>query len=1201
LKLVVKNPKSIINPLLLRKSIRQDDFEYFKRALVEYKTELSIQLANKQSEPDMVTNVLKPFFSALNYLAQRLGQDGQSGIDLAIIKEHNPVVIIEAKKPNSDGMINELDVNKRSFHEAILYFMREREKGNNSIFHIVITDFYQFFIFDAQDFDRFFWQNKQIKKIYDTYTSPSLLGNKTKDFYDAIAREIQKQKIDLLDSERISCAYFSVKEDNSDKELISIYKLLTKDFLLKEFNPNDANSLNKEFYNELLYILGLEEVKIGGKKQITRAKNTQHGTFYENINNKLTQYKKPNDFETIINLIIIWVNRILFLKLLESQIVKWTDNPNNQFLHSSKVSQFDELEALFFEVLAKPVSERNTAEFNHIPYLNSSLFEIHKDEQLGITISNLMDGLKVEYYAKTAIKDNQSHQKTGKVSTLSYLLEFLDAFDFANDTNTEIVHDTKSLINASVLGLIFEKINGYKDGSFYTPSFITMYMAKETIEQTIINKFNALKNWHCKTLTDLYNKIEDKQEANAIINSITICDPAVGSGHFLVSALNEFLRIKSLLGILLDETGKRLKDYSISIENDELIIQNDDGELFEYKKSSTTKTRIQKTLFQEKQKIIENCLFGVDINPNSVNICRLRLWIELLKNAYYKPDGTLDTLPNIDINIKCGNSLISRFNLIDEIKMEGMNNEIITYKNHVKAYKENLDSKHALMQSIADIKKVFSETLMSCHRTTKELHSKLSEYIAKYGYTGLDKKLALTKELRHLAFDLELMGRHASFFDVIEPAQKKQIQLLEAALLAVKEVENGVIYQNAFEWRFEFPEVLNDEGDFIGFDIVIGNPPYGVDFDENSKKILIENYTSVEHQLEAYSLFIEKSASILRKKGLLSVIIPSTWLNQNHYLQLRKYMMNKFSFHSLFLFRFPVFLEATVESSIFTGCLDILDSNIIKYATIDNQDAFSENKFNLITQKEWKENIENGFNLTISSEHLKVVKLLEKNSVKLETIADVIVGIKPYQTGKGMPKQITEDVKNRIYDAKYKKDENYQQYIVGANITKYEVISDSEKWIKFGKNLAEPRESLNFNQKKIVIRQTSDRVIAAIDEKNLLNLNNVHNIVLNNTYSISYETLTLILNSSLIDIYYTYLVPEKGRVFAEVKGVNLRKLPIKIPNPKQDNDLKNGYLALLELKKQNNNDTTQLEQELDAMVYALYALTEDEINIIEAR
>jgi hypothetical protein len=533
--------------------------------------------------------------------------------------------------------------------------------------------------------------------------------------------------------------------------------------------------------------------------------------------------------------------------------------------------------------------------------------------------------------------------------------------------------------------------------------------------------------------------------------------------------------------------------------------------------------------------------------------------------------------------------------------MEGMNNEIITYKNHVKAYKENLGSKHKLMQSISDIKKVFAETLMSCHRTTKELHSKLSEYIAKYGYTGLDKKLALTKELRHLAFDLELMGRHASFFDVIEPAQKKQIQLLEAALLAVKEVENGVIYQNAFEWRFEFPEVLNDEGGFIGFDIVIGNPPYGVDFDENSKKILIENYTSVEHQLEEYSLFIEKSASILRKKGLLSVIIPSTWLNQNHYLQLRKYMMNKFSFHSLFLFRFPVFLEATVESSIFTGCLDILDSNIIKYATIDNQDAFSENKFNLITQKEWEENIENGFNLTISSEHLKVVKLLEKNSVKLETIADVIVGIKPYQTGKGMPKQITEDVKNRIYDAKYKKDENYQKYIVGANITKYEVVSDSEKWIKFGKNLAEPRESLNFNQKKIVIRQTSDRVIAAIDENNLLNLNNVHNIVLNNTYSISYETLTLILNSSLIDIYYTYLVPEKGRVFAEVKGVNLRKLPIKIPNPKQDNDLKNGYLALLELKKQNNNDTTQLEQELDAMVYALYALTEDEINIIEAR
>ena len=168
-----------------------------------------------------------------------------------------------------------------------------------------------------------------------------------------------------------------------------------------------------------------------------------------------------------------------------------------------------------------------------------------------------------------------------------------------------------------------------------------------------------------------------------------ICDPAVGSGHFLVSALNEMLALKSELRILMDKDGKLLRDYHLEVVNDELIVTDEDGQLFEYRLNSKESQRIQETLFHEKQAIIENCLFGVDINPNSVKICRLRLWIELLKHAYYiRPEALetsspvcyldsddlregyelptarqLQTLPNIDINIKCGNSLVSRFAL----------------------------------------------------------------------------------------------------------------------------------------------------------------------------------------------------------------------------------------------------------------------------------------------------------------------------------------------------------------------------------------------------------------------------------------------------------------------------------------------------------------------------------------------------------
>src|SRR6185312_14975886 len=258
----------------------------------------------------------------------------------------------------------------------------------------------------------------------------------------------------------------------------------------------------------------------------------------------------------------------------------------------------------------------------------------------------------------------------------------------------EIQEDNKTLINASVLGLIFEKINGYKDGSFFTPGFITMYMCRETIRRAVVQKFNEAKEWDLKEYSELYNKIQDKREANVIVNSLKICDPAVGSGHFLVSALNELIAIKSDLQILADGEGRTLRDYTVEVVNDELIVTDDSGDIFEYRPNNKESQRVQETLFHEKQTLIENCLFGVDINPNSVKICRLRLWIELLKNAYYKADTKeLETLPNIDINIKTGNSLISRFALDADLSQALRNTKwnINDYKIAVGAYKNATD------------------------------------------------------------------------------------------------------------------------------------------------------------------------------------------------------------------------------------------------------------------------------------------------------------------------------------------------------------------------------------------------------------------------------------------------------------------------------------------------------------------------------
>ncbi|MFP4486069.1 MAG: class I SAM-dependent DNA methyltransferase, partial [Campylobacterales bacterium] len=742
----IKKPRAFISPLLSKQSIDKESFERFRLAISTYIDNLKAEYATSQSEPNIVTNALKPFFEALGYTSATHSQKGHSGIDLILKNsDEKPGVIIEAKKEGSREFITKDSLNKRALHEAVLYFMRERDRGNLALYHIIITDFYQFYLFDAKDFDRLFWQNKQIKKLYTNYKDPSILGDGTSFFYEGLQRELERTKADLIDDLEIECAYFNLKEYESldEKKSIALYKLLSSDTLLKEFNPNDANSLNREFYSELLHILGLEEVKESGKKRIKRSKTQEGGSLYENILDKLITYGKLDPkadeelkLDSVLSLLVIWLNRILFLKLVESQVIIWSDGESKKFLNSKKIAGYDELENLFFKVLAKKPSERSEplrSKFVDVPYLNSSLFSISKEEQELLYISNLDPNKELSYYNKTILKDVDGKKRKGSTNPLFYLFEFLDAYDFSSEGSEELQSESKSLINAAVLGLIFEKLNGYKDGSFYTPSFITMYMAKQSVEKALIEKFNAKKGWSATSITDIYNNIgkniEDKKEANEIINSLLVCDPAVGSGHFLVSTLNHLIYIKDKLDILLDSEGKRIRDYDIEIVNDELIIKDEDGELFEYRRTSKEKTCIQKTLFEEKKSLIENSLFGVDINPNSVSICRLRLWIELLKNSYYHEDGNLETLPNIDINIKCGNSLISRYSLTDDIKTKNIKATIDEYKERITDYKENIGDKIAIQGAIDRLKEQFKLTLKAGYKHRQTLKEKLKLYV----------------------------------------------------------------------------------------------------------------------------------------------------------------------------------------------------------------------------------------------------------------------------------------------------------------------------------------------------------------------------------------------------------------------------------------------------------------------------------------
>ncbi|EBD1757895.1 class I SAM-dependent DNA methyltransferase, partial [Campylobacter coli] len=728
----------------------------------------------------------------------------------------------------------------------------------------------------------------------------------------------------------IDLTFLKDKQKSNFKNLASIYKTFHRDFLLNEFNPNDANSLNNAFYKELLYILGLCESKQNSKLIIAKSQESkeEQGTFYTAINSKLEE----ENFETILKLLILWLNRILFLKLIESNLVRFNDDKNLKFLNFKKIPDFDKLSELFFEILAKGRSARKKSEFAYLPYLNSSLFEKQSIENT-LEISNLNNDLKLNYYKNTVLKDDKCKAKKGQVGLLEYLFEFLDSFDFGSDDEQSEILSQKELISSSVLGNVFEKLNGYKEGSFYTPSFITSYMCKESITKVVLDKFNAQFDLDAKDISELRKSLrkEDKKAQKELLNSIKICDPAVGSGHFLVSALNVMLSIYDELN-LFDE------EFYLEVQNDEILITGRKGEFIEYKRPKTPKDKahlIQQELFHTKKDIIENNLFGVDINPNSCEITKLRLWIELLKHSFYQSFDDenyhdLRTLPNIDINIKCGNSLVSYFETGKSLShYPNIKERMGKYKRIVKDYKEGFytDKSH-INQEIKNLKISFKNFCFAdkFKKEMKGFNDKCEKYSKKYG-----NFLAVDDE--NLKF---FVSANLTLFDFDEKEATKEFANLKKEYDNIFNLESN----HPFEWRFEFPEILDDDGNFKGFDLIIGNPPYIRQEElKELKPHLAKNYKVYKGTSDIYTYFYELGFNVLKDRGgVLSYITSNKYTRAGYGEALREFLLKNVKvLEYTDLNGIKVFDSATVDTSILCFEKSKSKDNKFKYLALSNE------------------------------------------------------------------------------------------------------------------------------------------------------------------------------------------------------------------------------------------------------------------------
>ncbi|BAW40187.1 type IIS restriction enzyme R and M protein [Helicobacter pylori] len=1221
-------------------------------------------------------------------------------VDSAIYVDGKAWVLIEVKALNNKNEFPKDRKNplSKAFCQMVFYFLKKIKK-NNSLKHAIICNAHEFFLFDCKDLLNLFQNDKEIKKLHKNCAKNEGTDTSTKRFYSDLEEYLKK------DFEgKLRYTYFNLS-GYDPKELPLIYQILSHEVLLKQKKTLDANTLNKDFYEELLYILGLEEQNEKGKILIkpSRTQNSLSDALKKQYNNL--------DDEEVMALLIAWNNRILFLRLLESLLISFK-HFEKPFLTIENFINFNALNTLFFEVLAKKNNERlkeikEDKILGKIPYLNSSLFDKTPLELDGHEIK-LLNNERLEIYSKSILKKDKDYQNEKDLPLLKYLFTFLSVYDFT--TTPKDIKDNRNtsesrLINPSVLGLVFEKLNGYKEGSFYTPSFITSYMCKESITTIVLDKFNAIYEWDCKNLEALRGKIDRNfsdqkaKEYLQLLLALRICDPSVGSGHFLVSALNEMVRIAYELGLIAS-----LYRHSLRLENDEIIIQHTQtGEIFNYTKVHSENDphhHIQKELFELKKSIIENCLFGVDINPNSCEITKLRLWIELLKYSYYifeegKNTNALETLPNIDINIKCGNSLISRFALKDKALLKTKKNQnleysIAEYKELVKIYKDpkiletlthpikdsnavrkyakerlyqelkqnpNKDFKKALNDRIEKIKKAFKLTL---DPPQKELKFKkfLKEHLELYGKSILEEANDNGLELEALALEKQMANLFHDYRPYPKLDKTDRVVGLEHfnlyVLTSYKDLQDeNERYANALEWRFEFPEVLDDEGDFLGFDCIIGNPPYIRQEQIREIKPLLEKQYQDFYNSSAdiYTYFFALSYRLLKEKGFNAFITSNKYARAKYGAKLRELLLKKTTIVSYMeLNALKVFESATVDTSIMS---------FIKQ-TPPKESGF---KYYEPTPND-KNDLKSACSLPMKQNALSTESFIFANATlldlrnKMESVGTPLKDwdIQIYRgilTGANEAFIITTEKRNEILNACKTQEERkctealIKPILRGKDIKRYSyewadlwVINTHNGYTSNPKFKIPPIDIEKYPAIKAHLDSHYDTIATRSDQgdtpyhlRNCAYLEDfekekiVYGEIVqeprfyldNGECELGYfyaEATSFILTGEhlryLLGMLHSKLITFAFKTFYAGGGLGesgyrykkafIERLPIPQITPQNQelaHKITDGTKQILKQKKKTKANTQELEKEIDALVYQLYNLTDEEIKIIE--
>ncbi len=778
---------------------------------------------------------------------------------------------------------------------------------------------------------------------------------------------------------------------------------------------------------------------------------------------------------------------------------------------------------------------------SRVPYLNGGLFEPEKNKAT----------LKIDFPA----------------DYFKELLDFFEQYNFTIDENSPDDHEVG--IDPEMLGHIFENLleDNRDKGAFYTPKEIVQFMCKESLIQYLLNTFQEQKDieqfirFH--TVSPLLAEKENAVLLNKKLDDIKVCDPAIGSGAFPIGMLQEIFEAKRFIYPYL-KTNKDFKPAEV------------------------------------KKNIIQNSIYGVDLEKGAVDIAQLRFWLSLVVDELNP-----HPLPNLDYKIMQGNSLLEKFEGIDLSQMGKTKSDV------------------AIAEPTRDLFGNLTDAQMKMTYSKSETINEIQKLIKTFFTIEVsEEKQAIRQQindlvLQHIEYNLELRENQLRRFineagkpEHLKTAAKKKydgyvsdlnkLQDTKTQLLKIQETDE----RPYFLWHLYFMDVF-EKG---GFDVMIGNPPYGVSIKGSERELVVSENGKVP-DFEIYYFFIELAKKLTKQGGVKSYIIPNTFLFNVFAAEYRKKLTKDWSIECLLdCTAFDLFENATVRNAI-TVFRKNIQNDYVGYRNTLNAESFS----SLLKRDIQKISVENliqnnqnwGLVFKLESDVLEIIDKIKQNS-ELNIFFEVSQGYIPYRRSDLVKTYGVIDgnkiVDERLWHSDSKISSEYIQEVFGTEFNKY-TYKKTHSFVKYGKHLAGYVDLKFFNQKRLLVREiTNPKIIACIVEELLVNDPQIISIIPkseNDNCQITINSLWIILNSKLATFYHFNASPKATKgAFPKILVQDIKKFPIKEADKSQSliYETLAEYLIYLNdpkqapvLEKVSNEAVSQVFEDLvNMMVYELY-------------